>query len=146
MEILGVELNLLALIISIVLAFAVGAAWYTQILFGKTWLKLVGLSPKQQEQGMVRSMVVGFILIALMVFGYAMMLGWLALPVALVLQNDSAIVIAVFIAVVMWVFTFLPSNWLNDNYEGKSWKLTAINAVYQLVVLLIPAVVFAVIG
>ncbi len=148
MEILGADVNIIAVIISSVLAFILGALWYTPVLFGNMWMKLVGIKPEDQNKegskAFAIAMVIGFLIVTLMLFGFAVIRSWLLPQVAVVLQNDSAIVISVFIAFIVSLFTLLPSNWLNDNYEGKSIKLTALNVGYQFLTLVIGAVVLSV--
>lgn len=49
------ELNWLAVVVVTLLAFGVGAAWYSQGLFGKPWMKSIGLKEKDaRNANMVR--------------------------------------------------------------------------------------------
>lgn len=43
------ELNILAVLLAAVAAFAVGAIWYAEPVFGKLWMKEVGLTKKDTQ-------------------------------------------------------------------------------------------------
>jgi len=49
LEILG-EINYLAVIAGVVSSFVVGMIWYSESMFGKTWMKEVGLKKKEIEK------------------------------------------------------------------------------------------------
>lgn len=44
------ELNWLAVLVASMASFAVGAVWYSDAVFGKTWMKAVGLTKKDTEK------------------------------------------------------------------------------------------------
>lgn len=43
-------LNWLAVVVATLLAFAVGAVWYTPALFGKAWMKSIGLKESDTKK------------------------------------------------------------------------------------------------
>ena len=45
------ELNIIAIVIATVVGMAIGFAWFSPILFGNTWLSLVGLSEEDAGEG-----------------------------------------------------------------------------------------------
>ncbi len=47
---MSVSINYLAVIVSAVAAMGIGFAWYSKSLFGKRWMKLVGLSEAELEK------------------------------------------------------------------------------------------------
>src|ERR1043165_10074250 len=55
------HLNWLMVILSTIIYYAIGAIWYT-VLFGKMWARLNGIDPSGGRGGMMRVMVLGFIL------------------------------------------------------------------------------------
>lgn len=56
------ELNWLAVLLAAFAAFASGAIWYAEPVFGKTWMKMVGLTRKDTEKGnMPRTMGLSFV-------------------------------------------------------------------------------------
>lgn len=59
-----VTINYVAVVAAAVASMIIGMAWYSPMLFGKTWMKLLGISDKQQKEGkkmMMKSMVGQFV-------------------------------------------------------------------------------------
>lgn len=56
-------INYLAVIVATVLSMVLGMLWYSPMLFGKAWMKEMGISEedakKQKEQGMGKFMAIG---------------------------------------------------------------------------------------
>lgn len=44
-----VEINLVAALVAAIASIIIGFAWYSMRMFGKEWMKLAGLSPKDIE-------------------------------------------------------------------------------------------------
>jgi hypothetical protein len=57
LEALG-DINYWAVLVAVASSFAVGMAWYSESVFGKTWMKLSGISKKDTEdkEGMMNAM------------------------------------------------------------------------------------------
>ena len=55
-----VEINHLATIVAAIASIVIGFIWYGP-LFGKSWVKAVGLTPKQMKAGKKKGMAKGFI-------------------------------------------------------------------------------------
>ena len=56
------ELNWLAVLVAACVGMLVNAAWYSDALFGKTWMKSVGLKKKDVEKpGVELTLVIAFI-------------------------------------------------------------------------------------
>lgn len=107
-----------------VAAFIVGALWYT-ILFGKTWMKEVGLTEEQIEKSgsgtipMVVTLLIEIIVSFLVIF----LISKLQLPV--------------FTAGVLIAAIAVTSSLKNYLFEKKSLKLILINEGYKIVCILI---------
>jgi hypothetical protein len=146
MVISGVEVNLLSVLVASVATFIVGSLWYSPFLFGNMWQKLVDISPKQLQGGMVQFMVGGFLVGAAIAFVFTFVLQMLALPMAFALQSNSAMVINLAIALFIGVgFIAIPAGY-DAIYSKRSLKLLAIDKGYQIVSLLVIAVVVAILG
>lgn len=65
---MDVQVNLWAVLLAGVSAMAVGAVWYSPLLFGAVWRSTVKLDQKQAKREMVPVMVVTFILSLLMAY------------------------------------------------------------------------------
>ncbi len=121
--------NYLAVVAAAVAAFAVGAWWYSPIGFGKQWMALMGINPdgmKQMPLSPVQAMMLGAVGALLTAYVLALMLTWLGV---------SGLSESLQLGLVLWLGFIVPvvaGSWL---WEGKSPKLFAFNAAYQLVAL-----------
>ena len=50
------EMNYLAIIIAGILNMAIGAAWYSPMLFAKPWMKAMGFDQKAMDASMKKEM------------------------------------------------------------------------------------------
>jgi len=132
------DVNLLAVFIAAIAGMVVGAAWYSKFLFGGQWMALMGFTDEHKrkaQKGMAKSFGLGFVaqLVTAYVLAYFVQLAGVA-SVASALTLGFWVwlgfVAAIMLGVVLW--------------EGKSAKLYAINAGYQLVSILVMATVLAV--
>ena len=61
---INTDVSLLRVLIAAVVAYVIGAFWYSPVLFGSKWMKFVGLTKKDmekaQKEGMAKSYVMGF--------------------------------------------------------------------------------------
>src|SRR3989338_6056062 len=65
------EINYLAVLVSAVAGFVIGALWYS-VLFGKVWMRLSGMDKKkiekERKKGMAKSYAAGFAVLVVMAF------------------------------------------------------------------------------
>ena len=133
-----VPVNYLAVVVSAVLMMVLGGLWYGP-LFGKQWIALVGFDAQKvadmQAKGMgamwksyafmaLGALVMSFVLAHSIIFANAY-LGTSGIAGGLQggFWNWLGFMVPVSLGIVLW--------------EGKSWKLWALNAGYYLVGLLI---------
>lgn len=121
-------INFLAVLVAAIAAFGLGALWYTPILFGKSWQKLLGFSDEYLQGGnMALTFGSSFVMMLLMSFGIAFLfkghLGpdWLE---------------GAHLGLLLGVFLVGPSIAINLLYQRKSFKLWAIDAGYQIIFLI----------
>lgn len=121
------DINLLAVIVATIASIALGFAWYSQALFGKAWMQAMGYAPEnlaEQKTNMTKMYVAN--LIATLVMAYIF---------ALVNYFFGSMTAAqgMLTGFVIWL-GFVSTIMLNDVlFGGKTFKLYAINAGYQLV-------------
>ena len=121
------EINWIAVIVAAIAAFAVGALWYSPILFARQWQKEVGLSDEDAEGApMVRIMVSAFVLILLATIVFAMFLGP-SPGLAFGLGTG-------FLAGLFWVAAMTGVHYL---FERRSLRLWLINGGYNTVVFVV---------
>ncbi len=115
------ELNWLAVIVAALSSFPLGFLWYGP-LFGKTWAAEVGMTPEKSKASNKGVMFGGaFVLALIQASTFAMFLG----PV----RNPEAALYGL-CAGLAWVGAAIA---VQDLFEQRGWKLSAINAGYNAV-------------
>lgn len=129
------DVNLWAVLVAAIVSMVVGWLWYG-VIFSKSWMRLMRLTPEQMEagkKGMGRKMIIHFIslLVLSFVFGHFLNLG-------------SVVDIASGLSLAFWVWLgfFATTDLGVVLWENKSWKLFFLNTVLSLVMLLLVSVVF----
>lgn len=126
-----VDVNLMAVLVCGVASMIIGYLWYSKMLFGKTWMKLSGVSETDMKKANSNMPVLyGTMFIASLVMAYV--LAHFAKYAGALTLTDG--VVAGFWAWLGFVATTMLTNVL---YEGKPVKLYLINTGYQLVTLVV---------
>jgi hypothetical protein len=119
------DLNHLAVVVSAVILWLLGAVWYSPALFAKPWMALLGIEKGATKgssmiAGMITSFVcdiiLAFILAHIVIWTQASTFGWGAL-----------------VGFLVWVGFIAAPNLPQSIYEGRPFKLFAINSGYWLV-------------
>lgn len=121
------SVNIIAIIGSGIVSMIIGFVWYGP-LFGKTWATLQGWSEAdmkaKQSQGMAKAygmMFVGSLVLAAVLGMFSKTLGAITL-------SDG-----VMLGFFAWLGFAAPLLLSSVLWEGRSWKLYALNAGYNLV-------------
>ena len=129
------NLNYLAIIASSVIYFALGALWFGP-LFGKLWLKLVGLSLTEEDKKNALFMFAKtFILDFVITFSVAVII-YLLKPTTI----SSALQVSTLIGLGFVAAPFLG----NYMYAKRSMKLFAIEAGYHFVCIIIVSIILTI--
>jgi hypothetical protein len=122
------NVNLWAVLIAALVNYVIGALWYSPLLFGKIWMKLMNFTnedmEKAKEKGMSKSYFIAFISSLVMAFVLAQFLQY---------TNASTISAGFMTALWLWlgfITTVLISGVL---WESKPWALYLINISHYLV-------------
>ena len=133
-----IEINLLAVIVAAVVHFGLGGLWYSPLLFGKAWMKAIGMDPSDQETlkgGATRGYIITFVGILVMAYVTAHMVDFAhATDIGTGLQTGFW----------LWLGYIATFSLTGIAFEGKSFKLYALNNAYQLVGLLVMATILTV--
>jgi uncharacterized protein YacL len=127
-----INVNYLAVLVATIASFVVGMLWYGP-LFGKTWQKLSGFKKKGHLSAQV-SMSIGFVLGLVNAYVLAMFASLFH-----IVNVPGALTLAFWI----WLGFNMPLTagaWI---WEGKPFKLFALNTVHSLVSLAIMACIVA---
>ena len=62
------NINWLAVLAAAILRLVVGSIWFSPIAFVKPWQQLTGVTPESMQRGLVRAIIIDFVLSLLMAF------------------------------------------------------------------------------
>ncbi len=127
-------MNYIAVLVAAIVAYAIGALWYSPVLFGKIWMQLSKVKMKKnQNKGLMYFL--GFLTTLITAYVLAMFLGMLN-----VVDITGGLTIA------FWVWLgFLATTMLGGVlWENKPVKLYILNAAHSLVSLLVMGAILGV--
>lgn len=127
-----VPVNYVVVLVTAIVGFAIGAAWFSPLLFGKQWAALMGMrmdDPSMKAKGQ-KSMAVNFVGQLLTAFVLAQFVNQLRL---------SALSEAVMMAFWVWLGFVATVQISSLLWENKPAKLFGINTAYSLVQLAVMA-------
>lgn len=128
------EVNWLAIALAAIASMILGSLWYSPLLFGKKWMKIVGIKESDKGTGaeMAVSMILGLIGAILTAFVLAKLLA---------IYRVQDIKVALTFAFWVWLGFQAPICLGAVSWERKPWSLFFINGGYYLVNLLIAAAI-----
>ena len=123
------SVNLWAVLVAGALYFILGALWYG--ILGNAWMREIGKTPEELKQSPLQ-----YLLSLIAEIGVAY-----AVAVALNAFRSMGLGDAIFIATFLWFFIALLPEIVHYAYEGKSLALLVINKGYDLLGVLVAAVI-----
>lgn len=130
----SITVNYWHAIVAAIAAFVIGALWYGP-LFGKTWMKLAGVTMKKTKSAKkmaMRSMGIGFLLTIVTSITLANVLGF---------AQASTMKDAAQVAFWLWLGFAVPIEAGIVLWEGKPFALFVLNALHYLVSFLVMATI-----
>lgn len=121
-----VNVDVFSVIVAAIAAFAVGMVWYSPALFGKKWMKLMGVSEKDKSKmkdGMMGVMVKGFVVELIMAYVLAHVLAF---------SSSTTIMDAIQGAFWVWLGFVATTLYMGVIYEKKSFDWWWISAGHYL--------------
>jgi hypothetical protein len=134
----NIEINMLALLLSVVAGFFISYLWYTP-LFGKIWNREMGFDNTHapQTSALVKSLLLTVFSVFLIAFVMANnMAAWTPGTWGSSLPPTSPLEQALQAAFFTWIGFFVSNLLLGVAWEKRSWTLFAIDAGYYLALLL----------
>ena len=129
--------SFLSVIVSAIVGMVIGSLWYS-VLFGKLWMQLSGITPKQMTEAKKKSMGKSY---ALCFVGLLLMSYVLGMFIQIV--KASTLPGGAMIGFWLWL-GFIATTQLNSVlWENKSWKLYWLSALHYLVMLLVMGAILA---
>ena len=123
------SLNFVAIGVSAVILWLLGAAWYSPALFAKQWMELIGVQREPgKRDGLLLGMTASLIGDLVMSFILAHIIVW---------SNTTGFADGAVIGVLVWIGFIAAPNLPQGLYERRPFKLFAINSGYWLLGLFI---------
>ncbi len=129
--------NLWAMVGCVVIRLAVGALWYSPLLFIKPWLRLSGVSDAQMKAGMAKAIILDLVFSVIMAFV-------LLHAIRYALPTSHSVGLGLAVGFLNWLGFIVPVQAGAMTYEKKPFGYFAINSGYQLVTILMMSAVLIV--
>lgn len=132
-------INYIAVLLAAVSSMVVGAIWYAKPVFGRTWMRLSGITEQDASKGAALPLVLTFllsILTALVLAG--------ATVIAHEFYDGMYLVDALVTAVILWAGFTAARFFVHDLFDRRSRKLTTLNSAHELVTILVMAIIIGV--
>jgi hypothetical protein len=120
--------NLWAVLVSGLAMWVLGAIWYSPLAFAKKWAALVPGPSGDKKKTMMAGMVMSLVGDILLAFVMAHIVIW---------SNSNEFGRGLFIGFVMWMGFFAATAIPQSIFEGRPFKLFAINQAYNLLGLML---------
>lgn len=140
---MDIELNYWAILLSVLATIVIGSLWYGP-LFGKQWMRIVGIEKpehftKAMKNAMLRSYAIQTLASLAMVFVLANVLFFVREEF-----GAEGAIAGITAAIWMWLGFVLPVSLGPVLWENRPWKYWFITAGYYLVTLSVVGVILAV--
>lgn len=123
------SLNNLAILVSAVILWVLGAIWFSPALFAKPWMEMIGAKREPgKRDGLLLAMTCSFIGDLVMSFVMAVIIMW---------SNTTGFKYGCVAGTLMWIGFFAAPNLPQGLYEKRPFKLFTITSGYWLVGLFI---------
>lgn len=133
-----VHINYLAVLVSAVLAFAIGGIWYSPVLFAQQWVNAHGFTEervKEMQKGAGKAYGISILCQLLIALAIAVIAGYLHL---------ASFAQGLKLGLLVWVGFALPLGLMAAMFTDRKITVLLIDAGYQLVYLLVMGVVISV--
>jgi hypothetical protein len=120
--------NFWAILVAALLQWFLGALWYSPPLFAKPWMALLGIQKGSSSKGMMTGMISSFICDLVLSFVLAHVIIW---------SGTANFGRGALVGFILWAGFVVGPNLPQGIYEGRPFKLFAINSGYWLVALVL---------
>jgi hypothetical protein len=134
------QVNLVGVVLAVVASMGVGSVWYSNGVFGKTWMKLVGLKEEDFKKMNWTPMVVMF----LRAVTTAYLIAYLTF-VANSFYGNSFLQDSLKLGVMLSIL-IVPVMAMHDLFENRRKKISLINGAHEFVTIMVMALVIGLVG
>lgn len=138
-----VVVNYLAVLLAAVASMVVGATWYSQSVFGKSWAKLAKVKLDMKLSGSQQAMMYGGTFVASLLTAY--ILAHVTFLSHSFFKYDF-LQTALTTAFWLWLGLTAARVYVHDTFEGRPVKLTMMTAGFELLTLVVMALVIGLMG
>jgi hypothetical protein len=124
-----------AILVSALIQWFLGAAWYSPALFAKPWMAMVSVRTKTKTVSMIVGMIASFVGSVVTSFILAHVVIW---------SGAATFSLGALIGFILWLGFIAAPLAASYIYEGRPFKLFAINTGYWLVALIVTGGLLAV--
>lgn len=135
---MDLKIPVLGILLAAASALAIGMAWYSNQLFGKKWMKMIGLEPKDMQSRMGPAM--GYLIFASVVTAYVLSV---LMNYARYFTGSSWLITGISTAFWVWLGFALTTIIVHGVFEPRDEKVMLINAGNRLVTLLTMGVILS---
>ena len=119
------QVNLVGILLAVIFNLVMGSLWYSPLLFGNRWTRLVGLKEDDLQGGMSPGIMLGAVGVALVeAFGFALLQNF---------TGFSGFFGGLFVGIFAWIAFSLPPAFNSVLYQKQPRALFIINAGNNLV-------------
>jgi hypothetical protein len=120
--------NHVAILVSAVFLWLLGAFWYSPVAFAKPWIAIIGRREGDKPKGVVVGMVGSLIGDLILSFVLAHFVGW---------SGVGTFAMGAFVGFITWLGFVVGPLYPQSVYEGRPFTYFAINSGYWLVGLVV---------
>jgi hypothetical protein len=113
-----------AVIVAALFQWFLGALWYSPPLFAKPWAAILGIKMDGPKKGLAAGMIASIVCDVILSFVLAHLVLW---------SGASTFVMGALVGFIAWAGFIMGPNLPQGIYEGRPFKLFAINGGYWLV-------------
>lgn len=140
---MDVDINWVAVVAGAFASMVSGMIWYNPNVFGKKWMKAIGLTQKQAEAKQMQGMVAAMVRSVLLSFA----LYHIIYVTAAFYSNDSFLANAIGVGIWVGVAIVGATMLMHDIFEQRPKNATKIHVGYEVVnILLVASVIGLVVG
>ncbi len=121
-----------SVIVASVVAFVIGALWYSPLLFGKEWMALMGITDKDVAEAKKESMVWSYVIQLIATVITFIVIGFAIAAIGASTARDGA-----FVGLIAWIGFSVPAAAGQMLWEKRPFKLVLINSISSLVIWII---------
>jgi hypothetical protein len=140
-----VELNWLAIGAAVVASFVIGSVWYG-VVFRDMWQRAMGFTGDMRPSGAetLRGSIIGIVVSILTAYVLARWIGaWQPAAWGGTGEADSDFNIGILVSLMAWAGFVVPVLATGVAYERKSWALFVLNALFQVISIVVMGLIIA---